>query len=272
MRNSVRFPRTIEIVAYLLYNNTPIEMLGTGLVIARLPRELGGGWSAPSAIGVMGVTWGFMIGADLTDTLIVLNTDEAVRAFAGNTQLTIGADIEVAVGFVGRSGTAEVHLADTQTLAPAFSYSQSKGLYAGVSLDGSVLVTRRDLNYKFYGRRVESQQLLSGDIPSPRAAAPLYTALAEALSAVPDVTHRPSSKTSSPMTLQDHHFSRSFSAQDVLTMGSLPASDETARWSTSPIVPFVSPPRPTVLKPQQGNHYHAQPVSRDPPMPVHFVC
>lgn len=171
--------------------------VGTGLVIARLPREQGGGWSAPSAIGVMGVTWGFMVGADLTDTLIVLNTDEAVRAFAGNAQVTLGADIEVAVGMVGRSGAAEVHVADTQTLAPAFSYSQSKGLYAGVSLDGSVLVTRNEVNHRFYGRPVDAQQLLSGELPAPRAAAPLYNALAEALSAVPDVSHR----APSPVTL-----------------------------------------------------------------------
>lgn len=171
---------------------------GTGLVIARLPREQGGGWSAPSAIGVMGVTWGFMIGADLTDTLIVLNTDEAVRAFAGNAQVTIGADIEVAVGMVGRSGAAEVHVADTQTLAPAFSYSQAKGLYAGVSLDGSVLVTRNEVNHRFYGRPIDAQQLLSGELPAPRAAAPLYNALAEALCAVPDVAHRAPSPLTHP--------------------------------------------------------------------------
>jgi hypothetical protein len=206
-----------------------------------------------------------MIGADLTDTLIVLNTDEAVRAFAGNAQLTIGADIEVAVGFVGRSSTAEVHLADTQTLAPAFSYSQSKGLYAGVSLDGSVLVTRTDLNHKFYGRPVQSHQLLSGEMPSPRAAAPLYTALAEALSAVPDVTHRPPSTTSSPATLRDHHLRRSLRAQEVLNNGSLPASEESAALSSSPFVPPVPPPRPPALMPQRVSQYHVQSVHDDRP-------
>ena len=74
-------------------------------------------------------------------------------------------------------------------LAPAYSYSLSRGLFAGVSFDGSVLFARSDLNYNFYGRQVSPQQLLCGAVPNPRAAEPLYTALSEALAQVPDVSH-----------------------------------------------------------------------------------
>lgn len=76
--------------------------IGTGLVVARLPESEGGGWSAPTAIATMGLSWGALIGLDVTDYVIVLNTPEAVAAFSGLGQITIGAGIEVAVGPVGR--------------------------------------------------------------------------------------------------------------------------------------------------------------------------
>ena len=77
----------------------PIIFLGTGLVIARLADNT---WSAPSAICTFGLSWGFVAGLDVTDYVIILNTPEAVQAFSGSGQLTIGAGIEVAVGPVGR--------------------------------------------------------------------------------------------------------------------------------------------------------------------------
>jgi lipid-binding SYLF domain-containing protein len=71
-------------------------------VVARLPASEGGGWSAPTAIATVGLSWGAVIGLDVTDYVIILNTGEAVNAFSGVGQLTIGAGIEVAVGPVGR--------------------------------------------------------------------------------------------------------------------------------------------------------------------------
>lgn len=78
-------------------------------MIARLPDTTdpailaaGGGWSAPSAIGTVGVSWGAVIGLDVTDYVVILNTTEAVQAFSGLGQISIGAGIEVAVGPVGR--------------------------------------------------------------------------------------------------------------------------------------------------------------------------
>ena len=74
------------------------------MVIAKLP-EINGveqGWSAPSAIATFGVSWGALIGLDVTDYVIILNTMDAVEAFSGSAQVSIGAGIEVAVGPVGR--------------------------------------------------------------------------------------------------------------------------------------------------------------------------
>jgi lipid-binding SYLF domain-containing protein len=72
---------------------------GTGLVVAKLP---GGEWSAPTAIGTVGLSWGALVGADVTDYIVVLYTPEAVSAFSGLGQLTMGLGVEIAAGPVGR--------------------------------------------------------------------------------------------------------------------------------------------------------------------------
>ncbi len=76
--------------------------------------------------------------------------------------------------------------------AAAFSYSHSRGLYAGVSLDGSVILTRNEVNSNFYGRHVTPQEILSGMVPRPRAAEPLYEALQDAMDSLfdPNYSHR----------------------------------------------------------------------------------
>jgi len=98
--------------------------------------------------------------------------------------------MELALGPVGRSGSAALHLSDTG-FATAYSYSHSRGLLAGLTIDGSLVVSRQDLNYKFYGRPVTPADLLYGRVAPPRAAAPLYDALADAMSFLPDVQHIP---------------------------------------------------------------------------------
>lgn len=65
--------------------------LGTGLVISRLPD---GSWSAPSAIAMSGVGWGFQMGGELTDVLLVLTTDGAVKAFSSNAQISVGTEVQ----------------------------------------------------------------------------------------------------------------------------------------------------------------------------------
>jgi hypothetical protein len=62
-------------------------------------------------------------------------------------------------------------------IAPIYTYSMSKGLYAGVSLDGKVIVTRPDVNEKFYGMSISAEEILAGVVPTPPAAQPLYEAL-----------------------------------------------------------------------------------------------
>lgn len=96
---------------------------GSGLVIARLPD---GSWSAPSCIATGGVGWGLQIGADITDFVIVLNSEDAVKAFSIGGNVTIGGNISAAAGPIGTGGSVQASLAHP---APMFSYSKSKGSY-----------------------------------------------------------------------------------------------------------------------------------------------
>lgn len=94
---------------------------GSGLVIARLPD---GSWSAPSCIATGGVGWGLQVGADITDFVVVLNSEDAVRAFSMGGNVTIGGNISAAAGPIGTGGSVQASLAHP---APMFSYSKSKG-------------------------------------------------------------------------------------------------------------------------------------------------
>ena len=94
---------------------------GSGIVIARLPD---GSWSAPSCIATGGVGWGLQIGADVTEFVIVLNSEDAVRAFSIGGNVTIGGNISASAGPIGTGAAISASLAHP---APMFSYSKSKG-------------------------------------------------------------------------------------------------------------------------------------------------
>ncbi|KAI7875588.1 DUF500-domain-containing protein [Lichtheimia hyalospora FSU 10163] len=146
---------------------------GSGLVIARLSD---GSWSAPSAIMTGGIGVGSQIGAELTDFVMVLNTTAAVETFMHHGSITLGGNVSVAAGPLGRnaeaSGTASIN-----SVAAVYSYSKTRGLFAGISVEGSVILERSDANAKMYGRRVATSELLNGAIPPPPQADPLYKAL-----------------------------------------------------------------------------------------------
>lgn len=160
--------------------------VGTGLLIARLDKDQ---WSAPCALGTVGMGWGMLAGGDITHYLVVLTTTEAVDALlAGTVQL--GAELGVAVGPVGRGATSQVAAGDW-SVHPAYSYAHSQGLFLGMSLEGSVLTTRGDVNAKFYGQHLQASQIL--DLPPPKAAEPLYQVLKRATAMeIPEDAFRPS--------------------------------------------------------------------------------
>ncbi|KAI8096099.1 hypothetical protein BDF21DRAFT_407460 [Thamnidium elegans] len=146
---------------------------GSGLVVARLPD---GSWSAPSAIMTGGMGFGGQIGAELTDFIMVLNTSSAVKTFMHHGSITLGGNISVAAGPIGRNAEAS-GTASLKNVSAVYSYSKTRGLFAGVSLEGSVIVERFDANKKMYGGKVKSRDLLNGSIAPPASAQELYCAL-----------------------------------------------------------------------------------------------
>lgn len=156
--------------------------IGTGLVIARLPD---GSWSAPSAIGTAGLGGGFQIGGEIVEVMIILGTQGAVEVFH-KPQVDLGAGLDIAVGPYGRAASADAALS-ADTLNANYSYSLSKGLFAGVALQGSVIAARTDLNRKFYGRDLEPKELLNGSVAQPPAARPLYEAIERAMHGIQEL-------------------------------------------------------------------------------------
>ncbi|XP_053142064.1 SH3 domain-containing YSC84-like protein 1 [Hemicordylus capensis] len=144
---------------------------GSGIVLARLSN---GNWSAPSAIGIAGLGGGFEIGIEVSDLVIIMNHERAVEAFAKGGNLTLGGNFTVAIGPMGRNLEGDVAL---RSSAAVYTYCKSRGLFAGVSLEGSCLIERKETNSKFYGWDIRASAILFGDIPPPIQAQDLYDIL-----------------------------------------------------------------------------------------------
>ncbi|PKI84407.1 hypothetical protein MVES1_001776 [Malassezia vespertilionis] len=142
--------------------------VGSGVVIARLPD---GSWSTPTCIATGGIGIGWQVGADVTEFVVVMNTEEAVKSFGLSGNLTFGGSLSAAAGPIGIGGTGMFSVAH---IAPMYSYSRSKGLYIGISLEGTALVERKDANREFYGQSIPAMDLLMGKVPAPEAAAVMY--------------------------------------------------------------------------------------------------
>jgi len=147
---------------------------GSGIVIARSDD---GSWSAPSAIGTAGMGFGGQLGAEVTDFLVVLNSSAAVKSFMSAGSVTLGGNMSVAIGPLGRNGEATGALNASGKVAAMYSYSKTKGLFGGVSLEGSVIVERQDANAIAYDADVTAKQLLSGAVPVPPWASELINTL-----------------------------------------------------------------------------------------------
>ncbi|KAF7732514.1 hypothetical protein EC973_003260 [Apophysomyces ossiformis] len=166
---------------------------GSGIVVARLPN---GKWSPPSMIATGGVGIGPQVGADITDVVLILNSEEAVAAFSKGGNITLGGSIAVSAGPIGAGGEAAVTGDVTKgKIAPTFSYSKSKGIFAGnqvelldtikasnqrvwmnlgMSIEGTALVELSKTNTSFYGAPIKAEQLLKGTLESPPEAKVLY--------------------------------------------------------------------------------------------------
>jgi SH3 domain-containing YSC84-like protein 1 len=141
---------------------------GKGIVIART----GNGWSGPSAIGTGGMGFGFQAGAQVSEVVIVLNTPAAVEAFTRDGDVTLGGNLSVTAGPIGRDAEAKVGIQSVM-----YSYSRSQGLFGGLSVEGTVMATRKDDNAAYYGRPVTAKDILTGNVAAPTGAMTLQKTL-----------------------------------------------------------------------------------------------
>lgn len=136
---------------------------GEGLISVKSPN---GTWSNPSFITMTGGSVGFQAGVSSTDVVLVFRTQRGVDSLVRG-EFTLGADASAAAGPVGRTATAST---DAQLTAEIYSYSRSRGLFAGVALDGSALRIDYDANAEVYGAGITPRRIFEGGVshvPAP---------------------------------------------------------------------------------------------------------
>lgn len=144
---------------------------GKGLVSHRMAD---GKWSTPSFVDIGGGSFGLQIGVSATDLVLVFTSDDGFKGLLDG-KVKLGADAAVAAGPVGRK--AEVGT-DVLLRSPVFAYSRSKGLFAGISLDGSAVTINDSANQAVYGKNVTAQDiLLKGKVRSNDVVAPFMAVL-----------------------------------------------------------------------------------------------
>ena len=144
---------------------------GKGIVACRTASP--SGWSAPSTIVIEGGNIGFQIGLGETDLVFAVMNSRGENRLMQD-KFTIGADAEAMVGPVGRDAQAQT---DALMHAEILSWSRSRGVFAGVSLDGASLRADNDDNEAIYGSRLRQQEILHGHVAPPEVAARLYDEL-----------------------------------------------------------------------------------------------
>ncbi len=142
---------------------------GKGVVVCRTSN----GWSAPSTERIEGGSIGLQIGAGETDVVFLVMNQRGMDKLLSD-KFTLGADLSVMAGPVGRSAEAKT---DATMHAEILAYSRARGVFAGVSLEGATLRPDNENNRMIYGREVTPTEILKGNVKPPASAKPLYAEL-----------------------------------------------------------------------------------------------
>ncbi|CAO0822313.1 SH3 domain-containing YSC84-like protein 1 [Desulfarculales bacterium] len=134
---------------------------GTGVVMA---RRGDGSWGPPAFFTMGGVSFGLQLGAQAADVVLVIMKQRGLDGLLNN-KIKLGADVGVAVGPVGRRGEASI--SGFSGYADAYSYSRTKGLFAGLSLEGGGIEYDAKTTGKFYGKNLEVREVLQGGQATP---------------------------------------------------------------------------------------------------------
>src|ERR1051325_3446364 len=144
---------------------------GRGFALCRAAS--GQGWGPPAAIRIEGGSFGLQAGFSSSDVVLLVMNERGMKKLTSS-KFTIGGDATAAAGPVGRNATAQT---DAFMSAEILSWSRSKGLFAGVSLDGATLRTDLDENEIMYGQRWNTKQILGSGAKPPVAASKLMSEL-----------------------------------------------------------------------------------------------
>jgi SH3 domain-containing YSC84-like protein 1 len=135
---------------------------GKGVASCRTEK----GWSAPAFFSLKGGSFGFQIGGQAADIVMLIMNDRGMSGLLAS-KVKLGADASVAAGPVGRHADAST---DWKMRAELLTYSRARGVFAGISLNGAVLMQHKEDTRDFYGRMVPFKTILLGNIQSPKEA------------------------------------------------------------------------------------------------------
>jgi lipid-binding SYLF domain-containing protein len=133
-----------------------------------------GGWTGPAGIRVEGGSFGLQIGGSATDVILLVMNQRGVDKILSN-QFKVGADASVAAGPVGREASAQT---DITMRAEMLAWSRSRGVFAGIALQGSTMREDSGENKELYGKEASNRDIVTGKIASPKAAEAFMKALA----------------------------------------------------------------------------------------------
>src|SRR5437867_1293280 len=147
---------------------------GRGAMTCRSGEHFTGPWSAPTMMALEGGSIGFQLGGQATDFVLLVMNPRGARAIL-NSKVKLGADASVAAGPKGRTANAST---DVTLRAEVLSYSRARGLFAGISLEGSTVRPDNDANEKIYDKKVAAESIIfKGAVPVPPSAQKLVSYL-----------------------------------------------------------------------------------------------
>jgi len=142
---------------------------GKGVASCRTEK----GWSAPAFFSLKGGSFGFQIGGQAADIVMLVMNDQGMNGLLAS-KVKLGGDASVAAGPVGRHADAST---DWKMRAELLTYSRARGVFAGISLNGAILMQHKEDTRDFYGRMVPFSTILRGNIESPKEAEIWHDAL-----------------------------------------------------------------------------------------------
>ncbi|MDR0765241.1 MAG: lipid-binding SYLF domain-containing protein [Synergistaceae bacterium] len=155
MARTVKSGKAVAIFPNLIKAGLGIGgMHGEGVVLVKNSK---GGWNGPSFVSLVGGSFGFQIGVQEVGLMLVITNEDGLQAFTGGKGFKLGGDVSVAAGPVGREAGVAT---DSRADASIYSYSMSKGLFAGMALSGSTINVNGDANKAYWGKAADAETAL----------------------------------------------------------------------------------------------------------------